>query len=348
MKPEVRPDDARFLELLDRWLRGDFTRADERELHVLTGSDEFRREAWEGLSAAPEEDHATRLSALRRHLLDQAPGRRTVLFPQWMAAAAALVLLVAAVWIFNPWKQKPDTPLAGVTQETSPGAPENIPPAEAPIASNNDQAQPQPGAASENSAGKRRTETTPISSPLAYSDDEKEAMKQQEADLAQTSEAEEAIDKMAAAKPVPTQPASVASAPAGAPATARDESAKKSKTLPSRALDSTRWFKTDDRPDMDAVKKVAEEKAQPEPAGGWDAFHEYIRQNARLTPEARNHNISGSVQVQFTVNDNGEAVNFVIVKSLGYGCDQEAIRLVKEWDWSAGQAPLTVDIKFVR
>ncbi len=103
---------------------------------------------------------------------------------------------------------------------------------------------------------------------------------------------------------------------------------------------------------MDAERKKAREESraeQSEPANGWEAFREYLRQNARLTPEARNRNVSGTVQLQFNVNVNGEPTGFVVLRSLGFGCDQEAIRLVQNWEWVYGKNPIvTVDVPFVR
>ncbi len=350
MKPDVRPDDARFLELLDRWMQGNFTRTDERELHALTDSDEFRREAWEGLTALPEEDHATRLTALRRRLQGQ-PGGRTVLFPQWMAAAAALVVLLAAVWFFNPWKQKQDDTMAGVSPKTNTVSPE-LPADEPPIAGNSSQIQPSQTPAASRPAGESRSgprADSIVQPPIASA--EYAIQTESKQDLALEDEAAppaSRADKATAAKPLPTTPAPVVSAPPGAPMAARDEAAKKAKTAPARDADSTRKFNVDDRPDMNAVKQLDPEKVQPAPDKGWDDFYEYLRQNARLTPEARNNNITGSVLLQFSVNSNGEVYNILVVKGLGYGCDQEAIRLIKGWDWTAGQIPLTVEVKFVR
>ena len=103
---------------------------------------------------------------------------------------------------------------------------------------------------------------------------------------------------------------------------------------------------------MDAERKKVREESQAqqsEPVDGWEAFREYLRQNARLTPEARNRNVSGTVQLQFNVNANGEPTGFVVLRSLGFGCDQEAIRLVQNWEWVRGQNPIaTVDVPFVR
>ncbi len=74
-----------------------------------------------------------------------------------------------------------------------------------------------------------------------------------------------------------------------------------------------------------------------------------LGEDARLTLEARDHNISGTVRLQFSVNANGEPQNFITLRSLGFGCDEEAVRLVKGWDWIHGKSPMvTLDVRFVR
>jgi TonB family protein len=50
----------------------------------------------------------------------------------------------------------------------------------------------------------------------------------------------------------------------------------------------------------------------------------------RYPEKARSSNISGSVTVEFTVDKDGNTKNIFVVEGLGYGCDEEAIRVVKE------------------
>lgn len=60
-----------------------------------------------------------------------------------------------------------------------------------------------------------------------------------------------------------------------------------------------------------------------------DDFEEYLRSNQKLPEAARQNGVSGVVEVAFKVDVKGRLSNFVIRQSLGYGCDQEAIRLLK-------------------
>ncbi len=63
--------------------------------------------------------------------------------------------------------------------------------------------------------------------------------------------------------------------------------------------------------------------------GGEKALLRFIRANLRIPDAALKNGISGKVVLQFTVNPNGSLSDITVVNSLGYGCDEEAIRLVR-------------------
>ncbi|RYU93294.1 energy transducer TonB [Emticicia agri] len=77
----------------------------------------------------------------------------------------------------------------------------------------------------------------------------------------------------------------------------------------------------------DVVFENAVTDAKPE--FGWEAFEVYLKENTKRPPKALQMNIQGRVIVSFVVNEKGELSDFTIAKSLGYGCDEEAIRLIK-------------------
>jgi TonB family protein len=72
------------------------------------------------------------------------------------------------------------------------------------------------------------------------------------------------------------------------------------------------------------------QRALSQPADGERSYQKYIRQNLRFPDEARTQGIKGTVVVEFEVESSGTPVNIRIVESLGYGCDQESIRLIRE------------------
>lgn len=62
--------------------------------------------------------------------------------------------------------------------------------------------------------------------------------------------------------------------------------------------------------------------------GGRDLLKKFIRENLRYPKEALEKGIEGDIIVKYKVTGKGEVIDPEIVKGLGYGCDEEAIRLV--------------------
>jgi len=66
------------------------------------------------------------------------------------------------------------------------------------------------------------------------------------------------------------------------------------------------------------------------PAGGRAAYKQYLEKNLRYPERALENNIEGRVTVQFTVDPSGKMRDFNVLKGLGFGCDEEVIRLIKQ------------------
>ena len=65
------------------------------------------------------------------------------------------------------------------------------------------------------------------------------------------------------------------------------------------------------------------------PVGGTDAFFTWIQENLRYPALARQRKIEGRVMVEFVVQKDGSLTDARLVKRLGSGCDEEALRLIK-------------------
>ncbi|UZR93567.1 energy transducer TonB [Chondrinema litorale] len=77
---------------------------------------------------------------------------------------------------------------------------------------------------------------------------------------------------------------------------------------------------------------------RPEPKGGFDNFKEYLRRNMQYPDKAVKNKIEGVVYVQFVVNRDGSISAAKTTTNLGYGLEEEAIRLVNEYPgWQPGQ-----------
>ena len=66
----------------------------------------------------------------------------------------------------------------------------------------------------------------------------------------------------------------------------------------------------------------------PKYPGGSEAFKKFIAENLRYPDAALEAKIEGSVIVEYDISDDGLVYNPHILKGLGYGCDEEAVRLI--------------------
>ena len=77
----------------------------------------------------------------------------------------------------------------------------------------------------------------------------------------------------------------------------------------------------------DEVFLIVEEPATP--PGGMNAFYKYIGDNLKYPAQARRMGIEGRVYVQFVVDKDGTLTEVQAVKGIGAGCDEEAVRVIK-------------------
>ena len=68
--------------------------------------------------------------------------------------------------------------------------------------------------------------------------------------------------------------------------------------------------------------------------GGSKALKSFIHNILRYPKSALENNIEGRVHLKYEVNERSQVHSIIIVKKLGYGCDEEAIRLVSLLDYS--------------
>jgi len=63
--------------------------------------------------------------------------------------------------------------------------------------------------------------------------------------------------------------------------------------------------------------------------GGLKAMREFISKNKKYPKTALEEKIEGTVVVKYTINYKGKVIGTKVLKSLGYGCDEEAQRVIK-------------------
>lgn len=81
--------------------------------------------------------------------------------------------------------------------------------------------------------------------------------------------------------------------------------------------------------------------------GGRDSLALYIKSHTRYPRKAKKHHIKGVIEVDFLVDTAGHLKNIRVLKPLGYGCDKEALRVVKgmpQWiPGMLGRKPMEMD-----
>ncbi len=141
----------------------------------------------------------------------------------------------------------------------------------------------------------------------------------------------------------PTPAPQEAPAPAAQPAPAASASSTQPELTALRGAPVSRPSITQPSPNLrenaPAISQAAETPtnfnapliaAQVEPAypGGSTAMGNFIRGNYRYPRAAQDANVEGTVYVQFVVNLDGSISNSRVIRGIGSGCDEEALRLV--------------------
>jgi protein TonB len=93
-----------------------------------------------------------------------------------------------------------------------------------------------------------------------------------------------------------------------------------------------------------AIEKPVEEEIftaveqNPEFPGGQSAMYKFLGDNIKYPAAAQRANVSGRVFVKFVVEKDGSIGNVEVLKGIGFGCDEEAIRVIKSMPkWNPGR-----------
>jgi len=86
----------------------------------------------------------------------------------------------------------------------------------------------------------------------------------------------------------------------------------------------------------------------PEFPGGISEMYKFLGKNIKYPSVASRANVSGKVFLTFVVNTDGSIQNVGVLKGLGFGCDEEATRVVKTMPkWKPGkQSGRPVRVKY--
>ncbi|MBN8823553.1 MULTISPECIES: energy transducer TonB [unclassified Spirosoma] len=87
---------------------------------------------------------------------------------------------------------------------------------------------------------------------------------------------------------------------------------------------------------------------QPEYPGGMEALRSFLSKNLNYPRAAASAGVSGRVYVSFVVNTDGSLAELQVLKGIGFGCDEEAIRVMQKMPpWKPGkQSGRAVRVRF--
>ena len=97
-------------------------------------------------------------------------------------------------------------------------------------------------------------------------------------------------------------------------------------------------IETDDEPKFEEqeIFTIVEETA--EFPGGEEGMFKFLSENVKYPTMARESNVQGTVFVTFVVEPDGSVSNVKLLRGIGGGCDEEAMRVVKSMPrWKAGK-----------
>jgi protein TonB len=84
------------------------------------------------------------------------------------------------------------------------------------------------------------------------------------------------------------------------------------------------------------VQKEVDE--MPVPHGGMEGLTKYMIENLKYPVSAKENKIEGKVFVSFVVKSDGSVDNPEIIRGIGGGCDEEAMRMVaNSGTWTPGK-----------
>lgn len=107
-------------------------------------------------------------------------------------------------------------------------------------------------------------------------------------------------------------------------------------------------MEVDENTEIEFIEEVKEEVVEdkifaiveqmPSFPGGETALFKYLSNNIKYPPIAKDAGIQGTVYVTFVVDKDGKVKDVKVLRSIGGGCDEEAIRVVKNMPaWSPGK-----------
>jgi len=92
-----------------------------------------------------------------------------------------------------------------------------------------------------------------------------------------------------------------------------------------------------DLPKEDSTEIIFLAEVQPRPVGGYESFYSKLSKNLKYPRQAIRNGVDGKVFVEFVVDRNGKVNHIKVLKGIGSGCDEEAMRVLALTHWEPGK-----------
>jgi protein TonB len=154
----------------------------------------------------------------------------------------------------------------------------------------------------------------------------------------------------------PPSPKSIQSPATGEKSKEQDSEFKAIKTVEGVRMTSAGSSDTKSKKDQSLAMKEEEDKSppftvveeMPQYPGGEEARLKFLQENIQYPQKAKESGIQGTVYVTFIVTTKGKIRDARILRGIGGGCDEEALRVLKLMpNWTPGkQAGKPVEVQF--
>ncbi len=92
-----------------------------------------------------------------------------------------------------------------------------------------------------------------------------------------------------------------------------------------------------DLPPEDTTQILLIAEVQPKPEGGYESYYAQLSKNLKYPRQAIRQHVDGRVYVEFVVDRNGTVSQVKVIKGIGAGCDEEAMRVLALTKWEPGK-----------
>ena len=350
-----------------KWLSGEITWKEEKELRQQAFEDKFLSDAMEGYEQFPATNHIQKVHQLNRRIREKSGKSSSKFLPRAIAASFLVLISASAFWwinsnVWNATSQDmaldqasistkeaiqssevatiteseqaealvavPEDPVASPTPKASSTPPVQAPPTElrttAKTEINND------AYSKTSTLSKIPEDIVPLETPKPRSLPIPEVQRE-------TPAAAEALAIEDARQNSPT------------PTTMPDE-AKRETILPSpkettpRMAAARKAFPTADVINKSRTLNALESNTS---ISMGSIFDDFIKENLEYPAMAKQNGIKGVVRLTYQITTDGQLDNITVVDSLGYGCEEEAIRLLQSFPFPVVAIPIdTFVVKF--